>query len=384
MSRAAGKALALDTKIPTPDGYSTMGELQVGDYVLDEEGSPVLIKATSDIFKNHKCYKITFSDGEEIVADANHLWNVVTARNVDRTFKTEEMSKDFKRERKGKKNSKKTNYNYKYKIRKAPPIIYEEKELPIDPYVLGYWLGDGASASIRITCDNKDIKEVENYINEKCYTTNIIQTKSGTPYISVGVTKRGQPNYFLTELQKLNLINNKHIPDIYMRSSIEQRRELLKGLMDSDGSVDKLGRGEFSQSDKYLIEQVSTVLQSLGINNNIKYRMSTCNGKEFPSYRLHFMVDKKNSVFKLKRKHNRLKEKLKGGKFKYIWNIEEIKSVPTKCITVDSGTGLFLCGEKNTITHNSTMGAIFIMAKAMLFPNHQTYILASAGECCPM
>lgn len=77
-SRNAGKALALDTNIPTPNGNTTMRDLMVGDYVYDENGNPIKVIAISNIFKNHKCYEIKFEDGETIISDENHLWYVQT------------------------------------------------------------------------------------------------------------------------------------------------------------------------------------------------------------------------------------------------------------------------------------------------------------------
>ena len=121
--RKNGKALSLDTPIPTPEGWKKMEELQEGDIVFDDKGKPTKILVTSDIFYNHDCYKVTFEDGEEIIADAEHIWRVMT-KESRRAFKrkckrtewgykseyrenkgyyditTEEMAKDFYRKRK--------------------------------------------------------------------------------------------------------------------------------------------------------------------------------------------------------------------------------------------------------------------------------------------
>ncbi|MBU7320285.1 terminase TerL endonuclease subunit [Paenibacillus oleatilyticus] len=80
VSRKNGKALALDTPIPTPHGWKTMGQIQVGDTVYDACGRPVLVVATSDVFVGHNCYEITFEDGEKIISDADHIWYVTTER----------------------------------------------------------------------------------------------------------------------------------------------------------------------------------------------------------------------------------------------------------------------------------------------------------------
>lgn len=102
MSRNAGKALALDTPIPTPDGFTTMGELRVGDFVIDENGDSTKVIYTSDVFVGNDCYELTFSDGEQIVADANHIWlakqekhdnhEKLTSREIFRSFSLSEIN----------------------------------------------------------------------------------------------------------------------------------------------------------------------------------------------------------------------------------------------------------------------------------------------------
>lgn len=94
MSRNAGKALALDTKIPTPYGFVTMGELKVGDIVLDENNVPTKVTYVSDIFIGNKTFKLTFEDGEQIIADAEHLWLVKQKTNEEHELLTSEASSE--------------------------------------------------------------------------------------------------------------------------------------------------------------------------------------------------------------------------------------------------------------------------------------------------
>ena len=171
--RNSGKALALDTPINTPDGWRTMGELQVGDYVYGDDNAPTKIIYESPIFLGHKCYQITFSDNETIVCNAEHLWEVIIN-------------------------------------------------------------------------DNKEV------------------------------------------------LNTLTIANIWQSNVIRIR------------TVD--------------------------------------------------------------------------GKFKTMKHLKEVKSVPTKCITVDNESRLYLCGKNNTITHNSFLYAPYIMARSMLIPNFQSYIISSNGD----
>ena len=190
-SRGSGKALSLDTIIPTYNGFTTMGELNVGDFILDANGDLTKIIYTSEIFLGHKCYEFQFEDGETIIADEDHLWDVysdfLTPQDID-------------------------NYGFK----------------TIDTKILAY---------------------------------------------------------------------------VY-----------------------------------------------------------AINGQN-PSYNGHFFVPKANS-----------------NDIKLITSIKEVPSVPTKCIKVDNDRELFLCGEHYTVTHNTTLVAPFVMAKANLFPRHQTYIMSGVGS----
>jgi hypothetical protein len=81
-SSQVGKALALDTPIPTPMGWTTMGEVRVGDEIFDETGAPCRVTATTDVMFERPCYRVLFSDGSSIIADADHLWSVESNTDV--------------------------------------------------------------------------------------------------------------------------------------------------------------------------------------------------------------------------------------------------------------------------------------------------------------
>lgn len=398
-SRNAGKALALDTKIPTPNGFTTMGELKVGDYVLSESGNPTKVTYVSDIFVNHKCYEIEFEDGEKIIADEDHLWYVQTKNYRDvksripktnrkranydsldefgfKTIATKDLVKDYVLERKDGKGK-----EYKYRVPKSQAIKYSEKDLIINPYALGVWLGDGDSNDVRITCDSKDLDNMCSNLQQCGFTTTIYYNKNRTPSIGLNINRHNNRNSFMSGLKDLNLINNKHIPQDYLFSSIEQRMELLRGLMDTDGSCDNLGRCEFSQKSYDFVLQFSQLLNSLGIKNHISKKNVPCNGKICTAYRVYFCTDKTKSCFKLIRKYNRLKDKLSTrSENKSIISIKEVPTVPTKCIQVDNPRKLYLCGEKNTVTHNTTKLAIYPMLRSMLIPYHVTYYIGNSGD----
>ncbi len=382
MGRNGGKALALDTKIPTPTGFKTMGELQVGDYVFDESGRPTKVNYVSDIFLNNKCYKIYFEDGEEIVADADHLWSIVSTQDTKRAIKTtDEIAKVV---------THKKNDNmavaHTYSVPMSSSINCTHKDLPIHPYLLGLWLCGSGMHDTTVTCDCADLANVALNINAVGHTAQISYNQNGVVLISIGETSEWPENKFKTVLSKLglvdiNLINNRFIPEMYLYSSIEQRLDLLRGIMDICGSYNvNTHECEFLQNDYNLALQVSQLLSSLGIKHTLRGGTTTYNNEKYKSYKITFCAYKNFSCFKLSRKHDKLPdEKPVKEEHKNIVAIKEVPSVPTKCISVDADSKLYLCGEKFTVTHNTTLGAIYIMTRTLLIPNHQTYILAASG-----
>lgn len=362
------KALALDTPIPTPDGWTTVGEIKVGDVVFDEKGRRCNVIDLTPIYRNRKCYKMVFSDGEEIVADAGHLWTVdrfvvkkkprPRQTRITETLTTETIFKTF---RKG--------VRSRYSIPMHGPIETPHRELPIDPYVLGLWLGDGLSHRTRIVMWDADANEIYQYVKE-AFPDARLKSCAGTntSFIDFGITV----NWFRDELSG-RIVNGdsevraafrsesllskagdgssqKHIPVDYLRASIDQRKELLRGLMDSDGSIRRDQWCIFVNKNKRVIDGVCELVSSLGIKWSLEYRKGTeCyavgfSAPDFP-------------VFKLKRKLARQKRArgVKAGR-RYVVDVVEVDSVPVRCITVDSESHLFLAGRRMVPTHNSFPG----------------------------
>lgn len=379
VARKNGKALALDTPIPTPNGWTNMGSLKIGDHVFDEGGKPVKIVRMSQIFTGHKCYKVLFEDGESITADAEHIWPVESKnskktrgyklkssrkllrpeyRNSSGYFNTttEEMARNFKRVRR---DGKGIEYTYRVPMNRA--IEYSNRDLPINPYLLGVWIGNGESAGSRISIGANELEEMLFHIERSGGM--VISVKDSKTCKRVRITQ--EKSCLQTELRKLNLIRNKHIPDIFLQASVQQRLELLKGLMDTDGYCSRAGQCQFVQKNKKTVEGISELLSSLGIKHTIKEKIPTCNGKKCDKvYVVHFWTDKEHSCFKLSRKHDRLKEKLsKRMQNKSIIDIEEIQSVPTKCIGVDTPSSLYLAGKRMTVTHNTPLVSALCLAE---------------------
>lgn len=362
--RKNGKALSLDTEIPTPDGWKLMRDIHTGSKVFGQDGKPSNVIAESEIFMK-PTYEVTFEDGAKIKATGDHIWTV-HARDIERSYwvdlTTAEMFKSFKRERPDGKGT-----EYKFRVPMPEPVEYEAKYLPIDPYSLGVWLGDGASSAARITCADNDIPELKQHLEEQGHSIKVHHYKERAASLSIDVIGNVKRNPFLSGLREIGVLNNKHIPQEYMQASVEQRLELLRGLMDTDGYCSKAGQCEFVQKSEQFTDQFVELLASLGIKSKKRKKTVKCNGKLCTAFSVTFFTDKNHSCFKLTRKHERLKEQLsKRMKAKSIVDIRPIETCPSKCIAIDNDTHLYLAGRNYTATHNTTFIAALAWGLAIL------------------
>ena len=366
LPRSHGKALALDTLVPTPDGWTTMGDLKVGDQVFDEAGLPCLVVAVTEVMKKRPCYRITFSDKSSVVADAQHLWKVERRRTGRKQGKRWRLGDDLVSTRKIAEtllvdspsalrgNSRERNH----RVAIAGGLQLSERTLPVDPYILGIWLGDGHSASGRITVGSKDewiVSEIERR------GTFVKRSSTGSITYLLGNGERSHNDRISSvqaRLRQLGVLHHKHVPDIYLRASERQRWDLLKGLMDSDGYASKTGQCEFSNCNKKLAEGVFELVCSLGLIAKWNEGRATLYGKDCgPKYRVLFYAYKHHPVFGLVRKQERLMAKPAANlqRNRRIIAVDPIESVPVRCIQVDSLSGMFLVGRSMIPTHNSTI-----------------------------
>lgn len=360
-----GKALALDTPLPTPTGWSSMGDIAVGDHVFDENGTPCRVTFATQVMLNRPCYRITFSDFTEIVADADHLWQTHTAlarrswryaRNNNRL--EDRPLREFGSDQSHKRTpaavittreiaetltitARSQNGGRNHSIPVCGALQTPISDLPIDPYVLGAWLGDGTSESAQITCNDPEILE-------EIAATGVVVTKQAEKFM-YGLTGglRGK-------LAALNLLKNKHIPSAYLRASFEQRIALLQGLMDTDGHITNYGRCEFTSMRRNLAEQTLELVLSCGLQARMITGRAMLYGKDCgEKCRVTFTPDV--PVFRLKRKADKVQKQLSCRiKHRFIVACEPISSVPVRCIQVDSPSHLYLASRAMIPTHNTT------------------------------
>jgi deoxycytidine triphosphate deaminase len=356
--RIEGKALALDTEIPTPDGWTTMGEIRVGDQVFGPSGLPRRVVATTGVMRGRPCFELEFSDGSTVIADAEHQWRVFDRyRPKARVLTTREMFEMGVRA--GKR-------DYRFRIPEAAPIEYTEKDLPVDPYVFGAWIGDGTSTNANLTCfDEPILREIElaGYGVRRVGARNVFNI-GGAPQARDKDTGCFTANGSLhSVLKREGVLGAKTLPDNYLQASVDQRWALLEGLMDTDGYVDKIGRCELTTVKAHLAGQYMELIASLGFRPTLSVKTATLNGKVCGlEYDACFTPD--ISVCRLPRKRARQKSTGTFNCARSIVSIREVASVPVRCIEVDAQDGLYLITRRFIATHNSSIGRLGLVVHA--------------------
>lgn len=401
-SAQVGKALALDTPIPTPYGWSTMGDLRVGDEVFDEQGRVCRVTYVTPVMEDRNCYMVEFSDGAAIVADAEHQWWVEsdTARPGVGVVTTAHMAATAHYGKGGRRN--------RYAVPVAAPIDCAKVELPVDPYVLGAWLGDGSSASACITVSEQDasgmVASIESAGHKvdisgegtltlhvdrrkdahlcvrghdlrvvgknsaggcaecgRIRSRNAIRRRYGNPEDAVPPIREKDSAY--ARLRELGVLNNKHIPPAYLRASVEQRMDLLRGLLDTDGTVSASnGRVEYSTTCAALRDGVLELLRTLGFKPTVseKHPRTTYKGVRVngaTAWSITFVAYADSSLFRLERKQSLLlpREGRRASETfrRRVTAVYRVPSVPVRCIQVDSPSHLYLAGRHFVPTHNT-------------------------------
>ncbi len=419
---AMGKALSLDTALPTPDGWTTMGEVSVGDLLLDGTGRPTRVVAATGVMYDRPCYELTFSDGTVIVADAQHQWLTRTRASRRSPHRvpagictTEEIAATLRCAT----SDRRTNHS----VANTSALDLPERELPLPPYMLGVWLGDGTSESASYTSADPEIAMHIEAEGLRVVTTAValrygirlpqpepvaeracvVCGRSFVPRTSQvrtcgrrcgGAARhtqsvpaptcadcggrstgglqcqrcRDERGTVQALLRTMGVLGDKHIPADYLRASERQRRDLLAGLLDTDGTVSPLGAVQFSVTNRRLADQVHELVISLGYRCGFMSRpVRGRDERSSTAYTLTFSTD--DTVFRLERKRMAHKERgarqftRRGSRF--ITDARRVESVPVRCVEVDNAEHLYLASRSMIPTHNSTLGLDFCRSAAI-------------------
>jgi len=353
--------LDLDTPILTIDGWSTMGQLRVGDQVFAPDGTPTEVIGTSPVFRDRDCYELSFDCGETIVADSAHEWITEQCRYSDRSGdtlkgiplaerghwriarRTTQQIVDTLRY---------TNGPYQsanHSIPVAPPLQRAANPLPLDPYVLGFWLGDGDSDGGRVTIGARDFSEQCALLESHGARWGAVQEQR-TGVFRIGI--RGLHR----RLKDLGLLRNKHIPAMYLMASVADRTALLQGLLDADGTIGSGQSAEYCSMSRRLADDVLELMRGLGLKVRLRASAATLRGQRVGTrYRIHFAPGNL-PVFALPRKAallgvSHVRKRLASDH--RIVEARPVESRPVRCITVAHPSHQFLAGRALIATCNS-------------------------------
>lgn len=355
--RKNGKALAIETPIPTPTGWKNHGDLKVGDYVFGKDGKPKKVTGVTPHYLG-KCFALEIADGETIITHECHEWEtnrtwftkrkrgpapkgkiglpLVETKEIAATLQMTGIRQD-----------------YVHSITVPAALECQEQILPIAPYTFGAWLGDGTARSGDITTTDKEIIQA---IKKDGFPMRKLKAKYRYS-LSSGRYSSSHSNKSIKEiLRSLNVILNKHIPINYLRASITQRLDLLAGLIDTDGHVTKKGQCEIVLTNYKLAKDVQNLIRTLGYKATISESEARINGRYISQrWRISFFPNR-DLPLRINRKKERLIDhKSSRSKTRMIVGCNPCGERLVNCIEVEGG--FYLAGESYTPTHNSILAA---------------------------
>lgn len=333
----SGKEQPITCVVKTPSGDRQLKDITIGDHIYGADGK---LTTVTGIFPQGKkdVYKFTFRDGTTTRAGLNHNWLTYRSNSKPKVRTTKELLEDGICKPCG---------MHKFKIPLTEPIAYTEKNLPVHPYVLGAFLGDGTFTS---NTPALSFHSQDEYIYTK--VKSIIEHEHKIPQTSSPrSTSSNGKQVSLNKTQQLlkNFKNNKHVPEEYLRGSISQRLDLLRGLMDTDGCVSR-NRVTFSNTNRSLLDAVVVLVQSLG---GIAIRYGADSRKCADCYTIN--VKMPLNPFSLQRKADGWKPSKKNPPSRYVTGIELLDEQEEQlCIMIDNTDHLYLT-DNFIVTHNTTL-----------------------------
>ena len=346
-SRGVGKALKLDTPVLTDQGYKEVRFLKIGDHVFAPDGTLTTIIAKSPIW-NNDCFEIEFDDGEKITVNEEHLWEVFDGDDYF-VCSTRELS---------------TKSGSLF-ISLTKPLQFEESPVKVNPYLMGLLAAGTRIDTNCLKVKRADFQEIKTRLESFGFTC-LGRDLSDERYIGISLYDCNGIPCFLSE--------SKLIPENYIYNSHEIRSSVIEGLI--DGLDIDLVYGQpfcIPFDDLEWISRVHQLFDFEGIKQVFK-EDNTDNLEVYICKEMGYQfVSRINTFFPLSLSIENTHKK--------IVSISPTTTVSTQCIQVDRQDGLFLCGTFPTVTHNSTIISLFLMAKGILFSSYWSYIASgTAGQ----
>ena len=360
-----GVAQTLDSDLITPTGIIKMGDVKIGDLLIDAQGKPTSVmeiypQGVKDI------YEVRFNDNTVVRCCGDHLWSTQTRseKQHHKGYTTKDTREILRTLNVG-------NNVCNHYAPVTKPVHFVEQTISIDPYVLGAFLGDGCSSSHLLKFTNKNI-EIIDLIRDKLPTGLLLRHREGIDY----QFSYGKYNPLGRTLDMCGLRNKKSyekfIPDIYLYNSIDNRIALLRGLMDTDGCISKHRSGrdriEFFTTSSQLANNMKFLVASLGGVATIRIRACTNRVSKIgscvvQSKRDIYVVNILISInpFSCLEKNNKFHNNQKVQKF--IKDIKQVSDQQCQCVVVDNAERLYLTNDC-TVTHNTFRNAFVILDEA--------------------
>ena len=375
------KALHVDEPVLTPSGWVPIKDIRGGDQIIGSSGEVTTVGYT----QNHgvqKLYRLTTSDGLSSLCSGDHLWTVKNnpKRGKIETHTTEHLMKTLRH----------SGEKPRYQIQFVGPVQMPEHHMAVPSYSMGAFLGDGSMTGGTAVLSSADFEIVDRVARE-VRSLGVTPRRSGEyAYAFTGATSRNH----LGQMTASNCLKNalvelgawgktsqfKEVPDAYMRGSIQQRLDLLRGLMDTDGSQWKSQNAtRFVTTSPKLAEQVCELVRSLGgrAQQNAAFDRTYRNvdGEQRPALRVYttsIVMDQ--CPFWVQRKAECWSPSTTNPKTRTIVSIEPEGEGPVKCISVQSEDGLFVTRDF-LVTHNSSGFAARKYKDMKADPNAYTSLL---------
>lgn len=396
-----GKAGVLSAALPSPDRDDmTYGNVRPGDRVFGRDGKPTRVTAihpqgVKDV------YRVTFSDRSSVVVDGDHLWAWNTPTRTRRgsplqVTKTTDFA-DGTVPLRGKPNAKSPRGNRRVFIPVTDPVQYPERDLPVDPYLLGALLGDGALSGRTVSISNGEPVAPDNVLarvetalltHGNTFRVDLKQERGRKTPLRADYLHVGPVTQALTDLGVRVRSEDKFVPALYLTASEQQRRDLLAGLLDTDGSTDR-GFVEFSSASRLLTEHVAELARSLGWTATVADPRDThytlADGSKHaarPSHRVLITPHADENPFRTPRKRDAYAQqaaKRRSRPTRAIESVEHVGQEETLCISVEAADSLYLHGREYVVTHNTLQTIAAIEASGAVSPSTPALVVTPAS-----
>ena len=367
MPSRVGKALAYDTPILTKNGWKKHGELTLYDEVIGIDGEFKKILAIHNPCKME--YKVTFSDGEEIICHGNHEWRVHDRNRGEKIIdiETKEMYKNYTNK----------DGHMRFVVPFKECVVGLHKDLWVDPYTLGAWLGDGRNQNPDICGDEKDYPIVQKILDAGYSLAWDTKHKTtGVRYYGFKGLREGLQNYGMCHSRKRL---PKHIPGDYLVSDEEQRLELLAGLLDTDGCLNKKERRyQFTTNEESLKDGFISLVNTFGWRTSVSKREKGMSSSGIYANKPYWVISfnpTKHIPCQLERKKLYQFSKQRRTTVEKVEKIKEYKI--GNCITVEDE--IYCAGKTLKPTHNSTVCIFFLAWIALKRPNSHSAMGGHSG-----